>query len=71
MIGNQVCAWFSDNGGAWTELGCRTDVTYTAGGHIGLVVNGTNGGVGVMDDFGGGNVAVSAARRGTMTGVYP
>lgn len=53
-VGDQICAWFSDNGGAWGQLGCRTDSTYTAGGRIALYING-NTGIGGMDDFGGGN----------------
>lgn len=54
-ISDQICAWFSDNGGAWTQLGCRTDGTYTAGGNIGLSINGTTT-VGGADDFGGGSI---------------
>lgn len=55
-IGDQICAWFSDSGGDWVELSCRTDSTYSSTGYIGLYINGstTTGG---MDDFGGGNVA--------------
>lgn len=54
-VGDQICAWFSDNGGAWTQLGCRTDSTYIAGGNIGLSINGTTT-VGAADDFGGGSI---------------
>lgn len=53
--GDQICSWFSDNGGAWTQLDCQTDATYSAGGRIGLGINGTTT-IGAMDDFGGGNV---------------
>jgi hypothetical protein len=61
-VGDQICAWFSDDGGAWVELACRTDATYSAGGFIGLNLNG-NTGVGMMDDFGGGNVATAVTIR--------
>lgn len=56
-IGDQICAWFSNDGGAWTQLGCRTDTTYTAAGRIGLYVFG-NASVGALDDFGGGQTAL-------------
>lgn len=59
-IGDQICAWFSDSGGAWTQLACRTDGTYTAAGRIGLYLNGTLG-VGAMDDFGGGTTASASS----------
>lgn len=62
-IGDQICLWFSDSGGAWTELACRTDSTYSAAGYIGAYINGSNT-VGGMDDFGGGAVsALSQMRR--------
>ena len=54
-IGNQICSWFSDNGGAWTQKDCQTDSTYSAGGNIGFGLNGSAT-VGAIDDFGGGNV---------------
>jgi hypothetical protein len=61
-VGDQICAWFNDNDGGWTQLGCRTDATYTAGGRIGLTHQSSNGAIGGVDDFGGGNVtAVPAA----------
>lgn len=62
MVGNQICAWFSDNGAAWTELQCATDGTYSAGGYIGLTVTGDTT-VGAIDDFGGGDVTAAASRR--------
>lgn len=58
--GDQICAWFSDSGGAWTNLGCQTDSTYTASGYIGMYLNGTTT-VGAHDDFGGGTMAAAAA----------
>ncbi|HSQ90619.1 MAG TPA: hypothetical protein VLM19_00425 [Nitrospiraceae bacterium] len=58
LVGDQICLWFSDSGGAWTELTCRTDATYSAGGRIGMGVN-NNALVGSMDDFGGGNVTAA------------
>lgn len=55
-IGTSICAWWQDDGGAWTNMGCQTDSTYTTGGNIGLYVNGSAT-VGAMDDFGGGNIS--------------
>lgn len=62
-VGDQICAWFSDSGGAWTELGCSTDATYSDAGYLGLYINGSTT-IGGMDDFGGGAVsALSQMRR--------
>lgn len=67
-VGDQICSWFADDGGAWTQLGCATDATYGSGGNIGLSIIGTNT-VGAADDFGGGNVAASTRRAAPM--VFP
>jgi hypothetical protein len=62
-VGSNICAWFNDDAGGWTELGCVTDSTHSAAGHIGLYINGTET-VGGMDDFGGGTVGgLSQMRR--------
>jgi hypothetical protein len=61
-IGNQICAWFSDNGGAWTSLGCSTDSTYSAAGYLALYIVGSTT-VGGMDDFGGGTIVASTQMR--------
>jgi hypothetical protein len=58
IVGAQICVWFSDSGGAWTELSCRTDATYGSAGYIGMGVNG-NSVIGAVDDFGGGAVATT------------
>lgn len=55
VIGNQICSYFSDNGAAWVQKDCQTDSTYSAGGRIGLMVNGSTTQP-LGDDFGGGNV---------------
>lgn len=57
-IGDQICAWFDDGGAGWTQLACRTDSTYTAGGYIGMDVQGSTT-VGAMDDFGGGTAIIA------------
>jgi hypothetical protein len=57
--GSSICSWYKVGAGAWTQLDCQTDATYSAGGRIGLVVNG-NTGIGIADNFGGGNVASAA-----------
>jgi len=57
-IRNQLCAWFSDSGGPWVQIGCRTDNTHLGAGRIAIGVTGTNT-VGGMDDFGGGNIGAS------------
>lgn len=61
-IGDQICSWFSDNGGAWTQLDCQTDSTYSAGGRIGMILNGSAS-VAAMDDFGGGDTVGMLWRR--------
>lgn len=62
-VGDQICAWWSDDGGPWTQMGCRTDSTYSAGGYSGLYLNGDEE-VGALDDFGAGNVGgMSQMRR--------
>jgi hypothetical protein len=54
-VGDQICAWFNNDGAGWTEAGCRTDSTYSAGGFIGVTVkSGTD--TAQADNFGGGNV---------------
>lgn len=60
-IGDQICAYFNNDGAGWNQSGCRTDSTYSAGGFIGLQLNHTSNTVAVVDNFGGGNVA--ATRR--------
>lgn len=59
-VGNQICLWFSDSGGAWAEIGCSTDATYAGAGYIGAYINGSAT-VGGMDDFGGGTVGAAVA----------
>lgn len=68
MVGSQICAWFYDASGAavWTELGCRTDATYSVGGYIGLAVDSVNNTTGIADNFGGGNVAAASALFGPL-----
>lgn len=68
IVGDQICAMFDDSGAGWTELGCRTDSTYTAAGYIGIYLNG-NETVGALDDFGGGTVTARAVRAAPM--VFP
>lgn len=67
-VGDQICVWYKVGAGAWTELSCRTDATYSAGGSIGLSINGETT-VGGMDDFGGGTVATATLHNLTLTGV--
>lgn len=61
-LGDQICAWFSDDGGAWAELGCVTDSTYATAGYIAVYLNG-NTTIGGMDDVGGGTLSVGMMRR--------
>jgi hypothetical protein len=56
-VGDQICAYFNNDAAGWTQVGCRTDSTYSAGGYIGLQLNHTSNTVAVIDNFGGGNVA--------------
>ena len=70
--GDQICAWYKVAAGAWAELGCRTDATYSAGGSIGLSILGSSATTGVLDDFGGGDIAAAASilqRGGTPAGL--
>lgn len=55
-IGDQICAWWNDDGGGWVNMGCQTDATYASGGFIGFYINGSAT-VGGADDFGGGDIA--------------
>jgi hypothetical protein len=61
MVGDQICAWFNNDGAGWAEAGCRTDSTYSAGGFIGWTIKGSNV-ASVSDNFGGGNVTASTRR---------
>ena len=62
IVGSQICSYFNDNGAGWTQIGCTTDTTYSAGGRIGIMTRGAIG-VGDLDDFGGGDLVVSVGRR--------
>lgn len=57
-IGSEICPWFNDGGAGWVKLTCTTDATYSGGGFIGITVFGSTS-TGQLDDFGGGNLAVS------------
>lgn len=63
-VGDQICAWYrdADTGDLWTELGCRTDGNYINAGRIGMGTDADTT-IGVMDNFGGGNVTVASSRR--------
>jgi hypothetical protein len=54
VIGSTVAAYVFQSG-SWTQLGTRTDSTYTAAGKIGLRLA-DSGANAVVDDFGGGTV---------------
>lgn len=57
--GSSICSWYKLAAGGWTQIECATDATYTAGGNLGVMVQG-NGAVGALDDVGGGNLAAAA-----------
>lgn len=61
-IGDQICAWWNDDGGGWVNMGCATDSTYSSAGYIGIGINGSAT-VGGLDDFGGGDIASSSQMR--------
>lgn len=70
-IGDQICAWYKVGAGAWTQLSCRTDSTYTAAGYIGLSIS-NNSAVSSMDDFGGGTITtVTSGKSMMLLGVGP
>jgi hypothetical protein len=58
-IGSTIAAYVFQSG-AWSQLGTRTDSTYSAAGKIGVRIadSGSNGRI---DDFGGGTVAAAGA----------
>ena len=58
-IGDQICAWFNNDGAGWTQLACRTDSTYTGAGRIGLFGAG-NATSPFGDNFGGGTIGAPA-----------
>jgi hypothetical protein len=64
VIGSTLAAYVYQSG-AWSQLGTRTDSTYTAAGKIGIRVSdsGTNA---TLDDFGGGTVVTPGASKRFM-----
>lgn len=44
VVGSTVTAWYKSGAGAWTNVGARTDTTYTAGGNVVIGSFGVGGG---------------------------
>ena len=57
VVGTTITAWRYTSG-AWSELGSRTDSTYSAAGYLSIEIYETTIRI---DDFGGGTVVTSAA----------
>jgi hypothetical protein len=59
IVGSTIAA-YAYQSGAWTQLGTRTDSTYSAAGKIGVRIS-DSGSNARIDDFGGGTVAAVGA----------
>ena len=57
VIGNTFTAYYKDGAGAWTNMGSRTDSTYTIAGYVGIAITGA---AVTVDDFGGGTLGAPA-----------
>lgn len=60
VSGGQICAWFADSGGAWTQLSCQPDATYSSSAWRLAIYLVGNTGVGGMDNFGGGTITAAS-----------
>lgn len=68
IIGSTIAAKYKASGGSWTELGTRTDSTYSSAGNIAMAMAGT---VYRGDDFGGGTRVVSIAFEPALRRILP
>lgn len=65
MTGNQICSWYKVAAGAWAQIQCVTDATYSAGGSLTIGVSG-NGGIGILNNVGGGTTVVGSSTGSMM-----
>ncbi len=65
VIGNTFTAYYKDGAGAWTNLGSRTDSTYTIAGYVGIAITGA---AVTIDDVGGGTLGGGGGGGGPSTG---
>ena len=70
-VGDQICAWFNNDGAGWTQLACRTDATYNSAGRIGIFGSGAAGSLSFGDNFGGGTIVSASTRRPIAPLVFP
>lgn len=62
--GTSITAWYMKPGGSWTQILSATDSTFTSGPQLGVLVYQQ---FMILDDFGGGRIAVEQAAAGTVT----
>lgn len=68
-IGSSISCWYKASGGSWTNLGTRTDSTYTAAGRVG--VSTTTDTSESFDNFGGGTRIASLSFAPTLRRILP
>ena len=59
--GSTFTFYRTNGGGAWTNIGTRSDATYSAAGYIGLGASGGAAEAARLDNFGGGTIGAGAA----------
>lgn len=65
MIGDTITAYYKPAAGAWTNMGSRTDTTYTGAGFSGISLVGS---AVTADNFGGGTISTAARPQITALG---
>lgn len=68
-IGSSISCFYKSGAGAWTNLGTRTDTTYSAAGRVGVSV--TTDTSESFDDFGGGTRIASLAFQPAARRILP